>query len=129
VARATLLSAMIYAQFVLFNYRLIVAKFLIYDLIAMTNASPSATHVAPSFFPGNVSSHDLWSPPTLMTMMERADDSTPFSSTSASESLGTSSQLLHRRWQRVLSRPKRYLSFPEGSSLSVCPSSPNPPPS
>ncbi|XP_044314578.1 uncharacterized protein LOC108037844 isoform X1 [Drosophila rhopaloa] len=63
-----------------------------------------------------IDSHDLWSPPTLMTMMERADDSTP----SESSALVTSSQLLHhRRWQRVLSRPKRYLSFPEGSSLSV----------
>ncbi|XP_044251628.1 uncharacterized protein [Drosophila takahashii] len=60
-----------------------------------------------------IDSGDLWSPPTLMTMMERADDS---SASSSSESL----QLLHRqRWQRVLSRPKRYLSFPEGSSFSV----------
>ncbi|XP_043951532.2 uncharacterized protein LOC108026107 isoform X1 [Drosophila biarmipes] len=66
-----------------------------------------------------IDSHDLWSPPTLMTMMERADDSAPSTSSSAPGSLGTSSQLLHRRWQRVLSRPKRYLSFPEGSSLSV----------
>ncbi|XP_043065189.1 uncharacterized protein LOC108091845 [Drosophila ficusphila] len=64
-----------------------------------------------------IDSHDLWSPPTLMTMMERAEDSTP--SSSASASLVSSSQLLHHRWQKVLSRPKRYLSFPEGSSLSV----------
>ncbi|XP_041565395.1 uncharacterized protein LOC108139172 isoform X1 [Drosophila elegans] len=62
-----------------------------------------------------IDSRDLWSPTTLMTMMERADESTP----SESPSRLASSQLLHRRWQRVLSRPKRYLSFPEGSSFSV----------
>ncbi|KAI8044067.1 hypothetical protein M5D96_000217, partial [Drosophila gunungcola] len=62
-----------------------------------------------------IDSRDLWSPPTLMTMMERADESTR----SESPSPVASSQLLHRRWQRVLSRPKRYLSFPEGSSFSV----------
>ncbi|XP_041675429.1 uncharacterized protein LOC108116567 isoform X2 [Drosophila eugracilis] len=71
-----------------------------------------------------IDSHDLWSPPTLMTMMERADDASTSSTSSASssESLVTSSQLLHHQnqWpQRVLSRPKRYLSFPEGSSFSV----------
>uniref|UniRef100_B3P735 GG12344 n=1 Tax=Drosophila erecta TaxID=7220 RepID=B3P735_DROER len=66
-----------------------------------------------------IDSRDLWSPPTLMTMMERADDSTTSTSDSSPESLVTSSHLLHRRWQRVLSRPKRYLSFPEGSSFSV----------
>ncbi|XP_034130223.1 uncharacterized protein LOC117585069 isoform X1 [Drosophila guanche] len=57
-----------------------------------------------------IDSHDLWPPPTLMTMMERAADKrTPPSA----------QLLLHERWRRSLSRPKRYLSFPEGSSFSV----------
>ncbi|XP_041450891.1 uncharacterized protein LOC111066965 [Drosophila obscura] len=71
-----------------------------------------------------IDSHDLWPPPTLMTMMERAadtaDNPTPSSSNSSSNSSSPSSQLLqHQRWRRALSRPKRYLSFPEGSSFSV----------
>ncbi|XP_041630655.1 uncharacterized protein [Drosophila kikkawai] len=68
-----------------------------------------------------IDSHDLWPPPTLMTMMERADDSTPTTTTTTSASLDTSalSMPFHRRWLRRLSRTKRYLSFPEGSSFSV----------
>ncbi|XP_033241716.1 uncharacterized protein [Drosophila pseudoobscura] len=108
---------MIYAHSALFNYRLIVAKFLIYDLIAPTNATPSTSalglglSLGPLLAPGNVT-HDLWPPPTLMTMMERA--------TAMADNPTPSSQLLHhQRWRRALSRPKRYLSFPEGSSFSV----------
>ncbi|XP_044573246.1 uncharacterized protein LOC6503406 isoform X2 [Drosophila ananassae] len=75
-----------------------------------------------------IDSRDLWPPPTLMTMMERApEDSSPsFANTSTSESDSESNsatpylERLHDRWRRkVLSRPRRYLSFPEGSSLSV----------
>ncbi|KAM8705717.1 hypothetical protein ACLKA7_010077 [Drosophila subpalustris] len=82
--------------------------FLIYDLIA----TPTATTTPSTFMshktdaalePGhvNAASNDLWSSTTLMTMMERAK------TTSSSKSV------------RSLSRPKRYLSFPEGSSFTV----------
>lgn len=113
---------MIYARFVLFNYRLIVANFLIYDLIATTNASTNATPTTtttptPTFALAshksdapiaprrsvNRSLGDLWLPSaTLMTMMERAKTSTP-----------------PPKSVRILSRPRRYLSFPEGSSFTV----------
>ncbi|XP_034112302.1 uncharacterized protein LOC117573306 [Drosophila albomicans] len=59
-----------------------------------------------------IDSNDLWPPPTLMTMMERAKTTTsppppPPQSTDKAKSV------------RSLSRSKRYLSFPEGSSFTV----------
>ncbi|XP_023035556.2 uncharacterized protein LOC6649457 isoform X1 [Drosophila willistoni] len=120
---------MIYAHFVLFNYRLIVAKFLIYDLIATTNATPkqaaasSASTLATTLtLPGdsNATRNDLLPTPTLMTMMERARTmSEAETSASTSSSTGGSLLLHQKRWQHKLNRPKRYLSFPEGSSFSV----------
>lgn len=118
---------MIYARLVLFNYRLIVANFLIYDLIATTSAANAATPLPAIFMThktdaplGSVNaSNDLLPPsplpvplPPLMTMMERAK------TTSASSA--PSDQTLPAKSVRRLSRPKRYLSFPEGSSFTVC---------
>lgn len=122
---------MIYARFVLFNYRLIVANFLIYDLIATTSAANAATPLPAIFMThktdaplGSVNASNdllLQSPPlpplpvpvpALMTMMERAK------TTSASSA--PSDQPLPAKSVRRLSRPKRYLSFPEGSSFTVC---------
>lgn len=111
--------AMIYAHLVLFNYRLIVAKFLIYDLIATTSAANAATwlpttlmsHETDAPLPSANASNDLWPTPTLMNMMERAK------TTSASFA---PSAVSPAKSVRVLSRPRRYLSFPEGSSFTVC---------
>ncbi|XP_064554839.1 uncharacterized protein LOC135439902 [Drosophila montana] len=55
-------------------------------------------------------SNDLWPTPTLMNMMERAK------TTSASFA---PSAVSPAKSVRVLSRPRRYLSFPEGSSFTV----------
>ncbi|XP_070063653.1 uncharacterized protein [Drosophila virilis] len=54
--------------------------------------------------------NDLWPTPTLMNMMERAK--------TTSASFAPSAVSLAKS-ERVLSRPRRYLSFPEGSSFTV----------
>ncbi|XP_043071125.1 uncharacterized protein LOC6563888 [Drosophila grimshawi] len=62
-----------------------------------------------------IDSNDLWPPPTLMTMMERAKTSSVSTAPpTAGVALPPSTKVV-----RLLSRPKRYLSFPEGSSFTV----------